>query len=620
MVWDGLRPDSVNSFDTPNLAALAERGTTFADNHSSYPTFTMMNAAALATGAFPGTSAFYGNTLWQPGAKGKDASGTNVDFQQPAYLEDWSILAALDDYYQGELFLTGTLFESAHAVGLRTAAIGKSGAAYLQDHHLGGVVLDEKMAMPLDFARDLQRAGFKLPKTTPVAHAAGAIALAADNQDPTAAGPKKVLADGVSSDPSDASGTPYETANAYMMNVFLDYVLPVEDPQLSFVWFRNPDSTQHTYGVGTSNAFDALRAQDEQLGLLEQRLAQLGLDSDTDIIVVSDHAHSNVAGSAELFPLRGIENGGAGEIDPDGYSVSGDVRLADLMTRAGFTAYDGSGCVSSPLLSGITAAGKHVYPLLTDVDGHVCGTVNKTYNTGSFRVPTTLSSDAVVIAANGGSEYLYVPSHDQDLIERVVRFLQSRVEFGAVFVGSQYGALPGTLPLDLIRVESARSPDIIVSYDYDDQAYVQGYPGTEYESMFNNRGMHGSFSPIDVHNTLIAAGPDFVAGFVDPLPSANIDVAPTVARILGLELPGADGRPLAEALGRGRPLETFSVAEVDVFPNDFAENLTIAGPTDPDGGDFDLTKSSYVPVLHAKILDRGNAASVYFDYAKAYRQ
>ena len=49
-VWDGLRPDSVNPADTPNLHALREAGVEFTDNHSTYPTFTMMNAASFATG------------------------------------------------------------------------------------------------------------------------------------------------------------------------------------------------------------------------------------------------------------------------------------------------------------------------------------------------------------------------------------------------------------------------------------------------------------------------------------------------------------------------------------------------------------------------------------------
>jgi len=53
----------------------------------------------------------------------------------------------------------------------------------------------------------------------------------------------------------------------------------------------------------------------------------------------------------------------------------------------------------------------------------------------------------------------------------------------------------------------------------------------------------------DLHNTLVAAGPDFRKGVVDPLPSGNTDIAPTVLWILGIQ-PAApmDGRVLTEAL------------------------------------------------------------------------
>ena len=56
--------------------------------------------------------------------------------------------------------------------------------------------------------------------------------------------------------------------------------------------------------------------------------------------------------------------------------------------------------------------------------------------------------------------------------------------------------------------------------------------------------MHGSFSPIDVHNTLIANGPAFRAGITIRNPTGNVDVAPTVAYVLGHAMPLADGRVL----------------------------------------------------------------------------
>ena len=80
-VWDGLRPDSVNQLDTPNLYALRDEGVNFLDNHSTYPTFTMMNAASFATGAFGGATGYYGNTLWQPTARGSDSANHPVDYQ-----------------------------------------------------------------------------------------------------------------------------------------------------------------------------------------------------------------------------------------------------------------------------------------------------------------------------------------------------------------------------------------------------------------------------------------------------------------------------------------------------------------------------------------------------------
>src|SRR5205814_10343646 len=134
---------------------------------------------------------------------GNDSGAHAVDFAQPVFSEDWSILHSLDTFYQNKLMLVGSLFQAAQKAGLRTAAIGKSGPAFLQDRGEGGLVLDEKMAWPLSFAKDLQGAGYKLPKMTPNAHPAGTITLAADNGDPTAAGLKVTLADGVSPDASD---------------------------------------------------------------------------------------------------------------------------------------------------------------------------------------------------------------------------------------------------------------------------------------------------------------------------------------------------------------------------------------------------------------------------------
>ncbi|HEX3896060.1 MAG TPA: alkaline phosphatase family protein [Rudaea sp.] len=614
-VWDGMRPDSITEADTPNLAALKHAGAFFSDNHSSYPTFTMMNAAAFATGSFSGKSGFYGNSLWRPGAPARSSSGESVNMNNPVFTEDYGILRQLDRNQDEHLLLVQTLLQTAQKAGLITAAIGKSGPAFMQDYKTGGMVIDEKAVFPLSFAKELQAAKIPLPENAPFAYRNGELKLAADNGDPTFNLPLVHLDDRVTPNPADDHGAPPTKANQYLMSVFLDYILPKKHPDVSVVWLRNPDSTEHPYGVGSPNYHLALKAQDELFGKLQARLAELGMDKDTDLIVVSDHGHSNVSGPLDLFPLRKVENGKMGEVDnARGFSVSGDIRLADELSMAGIHAYDGAGCGYDPVMSGILADGTQLHPDKTD--GH-CERAS-TYTTPGYELlHPFLPREAFVVVANGGSDYLYQPEHDPDRILRAVRFLQSHEEFGAIFVDERYGAIPGTLPLSLVRLENAegRNPDIVVGYTFDEHAVIQGMPGIEFEGVSNfiSHGMHGSFSPIDVHNTLIGSGPDFTTNFVDQLPSGNVDVAPTIAHILGLTMPQADGRPLLEAV-RGSKDSSCSATPQTIRPEQPATGLTIQSPVGANTG-----KTTYNFDLQIKELHCRDKTYRYFDWAKAVR-
>ena len=218
-----------------------------------------------------------------------------------------------------------------------------------------------------------------------------------------------------------------------------------------------------------------------------------------------------------------------------------------------------------------------------------------------------------------------MPDHDPALVARVVRFLQERAEVGAIFVDDRYGALPGTLPLTAVHAQNAagKNPDIILSYDFDENATVEGVRGTEMAGILNGanyRGMHGSFSPRDVHNVLIATGPDFKPGFKDPLPTGNVDVAPTIARILGLALPAAQGRPLLEAMTHGAAIADYHTAPKVLSPATPATGLTVRLPTDPDGKDIAPKLSTYSFELHTHQLTYGAQTYSYFDFAKAARR
>jgi hypothetical protein len=328
-----------------------------------------------------------------------------------------------------------------------------------------------------------------------------------------------------------------------------------------------------------------------------------------------------VSGDIDHYPLRAIVDRGVGAPDTHGYSVSGFVRTAELLTRDGLKAYDGAACRDIPTLSGITADGTHLYPAKDDEHGNVCGRAQK-YTSRSYVVPKPIPAGAVVVAANAGSDYLFVPDGNIDTVKAAIASLQSRLQFGAIFVSDRHGAIAGTLPMSLINTEtgaSGRAPDIIVSFSFDENVAVAGKSGVSYASSVNRRGDHGSFSPTDTHISLMASGPDFKSGFSDPLPTANVDVAPTVTRILKFSMPAVQGRVLEEALQDGPPVSEYAVLN-KTHRSSTKTGLTVKLPTDLDGQSVDPNLSSYSVELKTKILTRGAASYTYFDQAKAVRE
>ena len=638
LVWDGMRPDSIDANLTPTLYGLVKAGSYFSDNHSTYPTYTMANGAAFATGGFIGTTGFNGNNTYAGpstglvSASGNSSAGVKVDFTQPQFTEDWGILDDLNAYYENNykqtLLTVGTLFQAAQGAGLKTAAVGKSGPAYLQDFLKGGIIADENVVFPLSFAKELQNQQVVLPANTVFGYPTGTITLSATNGTPTLSGSKVNLADGITPDPTSNAGSRQSAANAYLTSIFAGPILQNHTPDLAVFWLRNPDATEHDYGPGTVNHNAALKAQDDALAQIVFNLKALGIYQTTNIIVVSDHAHSSVSGPQTIFPLRTVVASATAGVNTlgtpstSGYSVSGYVRGADMLTRQGFHAYDGNPCVYEPVLNGINAAGKAVYPTLTDTTGSICGTAGTKYTTPAYKVPATMPSDAVILVTPGGSEMYFVPSHNPVIVQKLVTYLQSRQEYGPIFVDKQYGSLPGTFNASAAKLQnpSARNPDVIASMNYDETQSVAGKIGTTFNNSANNRGMHGSFSPVDVHNTLVAEGPDFKAGFTDTLPTGNVDVAPTVAYLLGLALPQADGRPLLEALTSGGS-SSYSVTS-NVTSTATVQGVAFQSLLDPTGNTLDSTlKGNYTSTMFTKLLtDPNGKVYTYFDSVKAIRQ
>lgn len=166
-----------------------------------------------------------------------------------------------------------------------------------------------------------------------------------------------------------------------------------------------------------------------------------------------------------------------------------------------------------------------------------------------------LKPGCVMVVSNGGSTLLYVGGHDPELCRRLAAFLQIQDWTGVVFSRE---TLDGTFPLSEAHIDSPEAPDLVVSLRWSGDRSKAGVPGLQTSDLSptaKKQGNHASLSPYDMHNTLVAAGPDLRRGVVDTLPSGNTDVAPTVLWILGLKEEAAkmDGRVLSEALTTDAP-------------------------------------------------------------------
>ena len=154
----------------------------------------------------------------------------------------------------------------------------------------------------------------------------------------------------------------------------------------------------------------------------------------------------------------------------------------------------------------------------------------------------------IVLVGNGGSVLFYVIGHDPAVLSKLVRTLEQSDFAGVIFTKAGGG---GTFALSQAFIDATKAPDVVMSFRWSEEKNEFGAAGL-INSDWNRKagkGTHATLSPSDIHNTLIAAGPDFRHGATDDLPTGNVDIAPTVLRILKIKPAGEmDGRVLSEAL------------------------------------------------------------------------
>jgi len=188
----------------------------------------------------------------------------------------------------------------------------------------------------------------------------------------------------------------------------------------------------------------------------------------------------------------------------------------------------------------------------------------QTPSRGSGYIGTDPDRPEAIVAANGGSDLIYLPRQDaRDVATSLIENLMKQDYVSGLFVNDRLGKLAGTLPMSaihLLGMALTPQPDIVVNFRSfstscaDRQMCTAEIADTPLDT---GQGMHGSFSRAETRNFMAAIGPDFRSRFADPAPVSNADIAPTLARIAGFELPSKGkliGRVITEALNGGAPV------------------------------------------------------------------
>jgi arylsulfatase A-like enzyme len=191
-----------------------------------------------------------------------------------------------------------------------------------------------------------------------------------------------------------------------------------------------------------------------------------------------------------------------------------------------------------------------------------------------FDVATEFKSEGrpgqIMMVGGGGSVLFYVVNQEKAVIQKLVEFLQ-KSEFAGVLFTKQ--TLEGTFSLTQGQIDSVDAPDVAMSFHWRDEPNEYGVRGLIDADWQRGagKGTHATLSRYDMHNTLVAAGPDFRRGWTDDIPSGNVDLAPTALQILQIKSgTKMDGRILSEALVNGESAaakpETRTIEATRRFP------------------------------------------------------
>jgi predicted AlkP superfamily pyrophosphatase or phosphodiesterase len=519
-----MRPDLVSEQNTPALWKLSREGVTFRNHHSVYPSATMVNGTALVTGSYPGKNGIIANHVYRP----------EIDPHQAIDVELPSIVKKGDQVSDGKYISVPTIAELVQRAGERTAIAAAKTVGLLLDRHAGlgdqlskvnrdasplvegertkvrgsttaSIEKEETLTLPSPKPTLLPSLALGRPSLPQGERRERATSSGNQHSDETGGAKRSVTLFAGSSLPAEILGKiteklgPFPSGHlqqdSWTTKALTDVLWKDGLPALSILWLGEPDLTQHESAPGAPAALAAIKSADENLAAVLSALDERGARGTTDVFVVSDHGFSTIERS---------------------------IDLRKILNDAGFAA--------------------------------------KT----EFR--NEPKPGEIMLAGNGGSVLFYVVGHNQTLIRRLVEFLQRSDFAGVIFTKEP---MEGTFGLDQATIHppspgygaasSDHAPDVVMAFRWNDSQNQFGVPGmidADWQRAAG-KGTHATLSRFDMHNMLIAVGPDFRHGELDDLPTGNTDLAPTILRILGIKSPEQlDGRILSEAMVKIDPATT----------------------------------------------------------------
>ncbi len=236
------------------------------------------------------------------------------------------------------------------------------------------------------------------------------------------------------------------------------------------------------------------------------------------------------------------------ETAPGSPAAVAAVKSSDANLGRVLAALDAKGARSSTDVLVVSDHGFSTIARANDVQKYLKATGLKAVADLDLEIGQSVQPGEILLVGNGGSVLFYVIGHDHAITRKLIEALQQS-DFAGVIFSKDGGS--GTFAFSQALIDSSKGPDVVMAFRWTQEKNEFGATGL-INSDWNRKarkGTHASLSPSDVHNTLVAAGPDFRRGEIDDLPTGNVDIAPTVLRLLKIKpAQPMDGRVLEEAL------------------------------------------------------------------------